>query len=73
VKSMCLQTNSCCISYLTNGKIRMPKYLDGFGADFPFVYYAQQYNVSEEQDPLVAITLKVLSIGNQVFCLILTA
>ena len=38
----------------------MLKYLDGKGADFPFVYYAQQYNVLEEQTRHMAIASEVL-------------
>ena len=34
-------------------------YAEILGADFPFVCYAQQFNVSEEQDHQVAITSEV--------------
>jgi len=35
-------------------------YAEILGADFPFVCYAQQFNVSEEQDHHMAITSELL-------------
>ena len=51
-------------------KIRMVKYLDGLRADFLFIYYTQQYNVSEKKILSWLLHQKSCgfdSIGNQVF------
>jgi len=38
------------VYYVTNGKIHMLLYWDGYDADFPFVYYVQPSNAFGEQD-----------------------